>query len=243
MNFWRSWFTPRHVAGTEAPCPRRVLMAGQLTMSGDTHVGRARESNEDALHFDPACGLAMVADGLGGHAAGERASALAIAAMRERLTAARLRGIFAGDQSAVVVELFSCFRQVNHGILLQSLTHHTWAGMGCTIVVALFDGYVLHVAHLGDSRAYLLRNGTAQLLTRDHSVAELLYAEGKLSTEDARHHPRRNQLTACLGTPQLTPPPMRVSRSAPAIAWCFAPTDSGTCLQTRRSPAWPPPAR
>jgi len=206
MNFRLPWFrhTPR------VPCPPAIIPqpipAGPFSMAGNTHAGKVRDGNEDACYYDPSRGLAIVADGLGGHAAGERASMLACEVIHERLTPERLEGIFAGDEKAVQVELSSCLRQANRSLRTQSTTHYRLSGMGSTVVVALLDGYILHVANLGDSRAYLVRDGHAQQLTSDHSVAAELLEAGMLDEAQARHHPCRNQLTTCLGTPLPFPP-------------------------------------
>jgi protein phosphatase len=175
-------------------------------MAGGTDRGRCRQKNEDAWLCDPALGLAVVADGLGGHVAGEVASAFVVEGIRERLTRERIDGILGGDAQAVAVELSSCLRQINRTLLTQGTTRHQWWGMGSTVVLALRDGNTLHLVHLGDSRAYLLRPGEAHCLTCDHSEVAELVAAGDCSEVEAADHPLRNRLTACLGMAPFTPP-------------------------------------
>lgn len=155
-----------------------------------THVGRVREANEDALFTSDT--LAVVADGMGGHAAGEVASEIAIATYREHLsTDPSLTGLAEG------------LRQANERILDDARAHPDRQGMGTTLTSAAlvpFDkGLALAWANIGDSRLYLVRDGVAQQITDDHSVAEEWVRQGRISKEEAAVHPRRHQLTRVLG--------------------------------------------
>jgi len=179
---------------------------GNARMAGCSDRGQVRRHNEDAFFCDPALGLAIVADGLGGHAAGEQASALAVQVMRDRLNRERIGEILAGDARAVQIEFSCCLREANSTLLALGATRRKWNGMGCTAVLALLDGSRVHLANLGDSRAYLVRGTTARLITRDHSVVAEYIAAGRLTLEEAESHPLRHQLTACLGMPTFTPP-------------------------------------
>ncbi|MDQ3680245.1 MAG: Stp1/IreP family PP2C-type Ser/Thr phosphatase [Actinomycetota bacterium] len=161
-----------------------------LVAAGATDVGRVRTSNEDEyLLAEP---LYAVADGMGGHAAGEVASATAM----EALSAA-----FDGNRSGA--GLVDAVRDANRAVWEQSRQSSELRGMGTTMTaVALVeeDGdETLTIANVGDSRAYLLRDGELDQLTDDHSVVEELRRAGRLSPEEAASDPRRHVLTRVLG--------------------------------------------
>jgi protein phosphatase len=161
-----------------------------LVAAGATDVGRVRSGNEDQLLIaEP---LYAVADGMGGHAAGEVASA---AAMEALLVA------FDGNRSGP--GLVDAVRDANRAVWEQSRGRSELRGMGTTMTaVALIDEddeELLAVAHVGDSRAYLLRDGELSQVTEDHSVPEELRRAGRLSAEEAAADPRRHVLTRVLG--------------------------------------------
>ncbi len=161
-----------------------------LVAAGATDVGRVRSGNEDELLIaEP---LYAVADGMGGHAAGEVASA---AAMEALLVA------FDGNRSGP--GLVDAVRDANRAVWEQSRGRSELRGMGTTLTaVALIDEggeEVLAIAHVGDSRAYLLRDGELTQVTEDHSVPEELRRAGRLSPEEAATDPRRHVLTRVLG--------------------------------------------
>jgi serine/threonine protein phosphatase PrpC len=149
-----------------------------------THIGRVREGNEDAyLVEDP---LYAVADGMGGHRAGEVASRLAL----ETIQTLFRQGT--GDLDEQVQE-------ANRAIFEQSMNDRRVAGMGTTLTAALAEGERVRLAHVGDSRAYLLRQGELQLLTEDHTLVRRMVAEGEISEDEAESHPQRSVLTRALG--------------------------------------------
>jgi|LauGreDrversion4_2_1035121.scaffolds.fasta_scaffold25690_5 protein phosphatase len=162
----------------------------QLRWGTHTDTGKVRQQNEDALLAE--AGLFAVADGMGGHNAGEVASALAVTTLKAGLR----EGIATSDV------LRSLVQQANSVIYTASLDDSTQAGMGTTLtavaVVPEGDGHIL-VANVGDSRTYLLRNGDMRCVTTDHSYVQELVNEGVISAEDARTHPRRNIVTRALG--------------------------------------------
>lgn len=157
--------------------------------SGRSDTGRRRLQNEDAFVCDPP--LFAVADGMGGAQAGELASRLAAAALEER--AAGLRG------EEAVAELV---REANARIFHRALHDPAAAGMGTTITVALVDEPAATVAigHVGDSRAYRIRDGALVQLTADHSLVAELVRTGRLTQEEADQHPHRSVITRALGT-------------------------------------------
>jgi protein phosphatase len=169
-------------------------------MTGDAYglsdVGRRRDSNEDEFLVDSALGVYAVADGMGGHAAGEVASGIAI-----RTLSRTLRGDDGDwtDTAWVAGELRRAIDQANHEICDSVEAREEWRGMGTTLVALTVAGGTAVVAHVGDSRAYLLRDGNLHRLTSDHSWVNEQVKLGLLSDEDAQHHPMRNIVTRALG--------------------------------------------
>jgi serine/threonine protein phosphatase PrpC len=151
-----------------------------------TDPGRARRENEDAFHVDPP--LFVLADGMGGAQAGEVASRLATEAFSE----------LPSDGNAEE-RLAAAGRAANERIHEMARTHRDQAGMGTTITAALAGGREVTIAHVGDSRAYRLRGGRLEPLTRDHSLVQTLIEQGRLSEEEAQHHPQRSVITRALG--------------------------------------------
>lgn len=161
----------------------------RFTIATATHVGRVRDGNEDAVYpteDESSVGpvIVAVADGMGGHAAGEIASATAISAALD-----------AADASAV-----ARVEAANAAVLAAAAADAARAGMGTTLTLAIFwpDGR-LEMGHVGDSRAYLLRNDRLTQLTIDHTFVRELIAQGRLAPEDAATHPRRHMLTRTIG--------------------------------------------
>ena len=158
-----------------------------------THVGRVREGNEDAVYpveDESTVGpvVVAVADGMGGHAAGEVASATAIRAALE-----------AASGSAV-----ARVEAANAAVLAAAAKNSARRGMGTTMTLAVFwpDGR-LEMGHVGDSRAYLLRNERLTQLTIDHTFVRELISQGRLAPEEAATHPRRHMLTRTVGMPNV----------------------------------------
>jgi serine/threonine protein phosphatase PrpC len=156
-----------------------------------TDTGLVRQSNQDAIFVDDS--LAIVADGMGGHAAGEVAS---------EMTIEQLRNGFALDQS--VEGLYNAINAANVEVLNDARENPNHFGMGTTVIaigLTVDDDGVTSptLCHVGDSRAYQLRDGALRLLTDDHSVAEEWVRMGRLTPEEAAVHPRRHQLTRGVG--------------------------------------------
>jgi PPM family protein phosphatase len=155
--------------------------------AGATDTGHKRRRNEDAYVLEPP--LFAVADGMGGHQAGEVASRLAATALRDDVEPE-------GGEERVE----ALIRQANSRIWQHSTEDVTASGMGTTVTVALVEGDLVAVGHVGDSRAYRVRDGRIEQLTDDHSLAAELERSGKLSAEEARSHPQRSVITRALGT-------------------------------------------
>jgi PPM family protein phosphatase len=160
-------------------------------------IGRVRNNNEDCLLVDEPLGLLIVADGMGGHAGGEVASAMAVAAIAGYLKG-RLAGPEPDGQTAALLQ--AAIHTANEVILTNAHAHRELRNMGTTVVLALCHGDQVHIAHVGDSRAYLLQHGELCQLTEDHSVVAQLIKAGQLTPRKARSHPFRHQITRSLGS-------------------------------------------
>ena len=153
-----------------------------------TDPGRRRRHNEDAYVCEPP--LFAVADGIGGAQAGEVASRLAATALRET-------GADGADPRRHVDALI---QEANRRVYERQTSDASASGMGTTITVALLHDEMVWIGHVGDSRAYLIRNGELEQLTEDHSLVAELVRSGKLSPEEAETHPQRSVVTRALGT-------------------------------------------
>jgi serine/threonine protein phosphatase PrpC len=153
-----------------------------------TDTGRKRRRNEDAYVCEPP--LFAIADGMGGAQAGEVASRLAAAALKE--SGARTLG---GER-----RISDLIQEANRRVYDRSSTDPNTSGMGTTITVALVENGNVAFGHVGDSRAYLIRDGRMEQVTEDHSLVNELMKSGKLSREEAESHPQRSVITRALGT-------------------------------------------
>jgi PPM family protein phosphatase len=156
--------------------------------AGRTDTGRKRRRNEDAYVVAPP--LFAVADGMGGAQAGEVASKLAAAAL-EDTDPGRLTG---PERVASVI------REANRRVHERSSTDPSTSGMGTTMTVALVEQDGVVIGHVGDSRAYLVREGSIEQLTEDHSLVNELLKSGRLSPSEADTHPQRSVITRAVGT-------------------------------------------
>lgn len=150
---------------------------------GATDVGR-RDHNEDTYYIGPARDLVVVADGVGGHHAGEIASQVTCEVLARDVQAA--------------ADLEPAIRRANLEVAEAVATGRGKSGMATTVVAAYFQGNHYQLAWVGDSRAYLW-DGQLKLLTRDHSYVEALLEKGEISFEEARHHPRKNVIVQAVG--------------------------------------------
>ncbi len=179
-----------------------------MIVSAYTHVGLVRESNEDnylVLDLGPGVPgrLLAVADGMGGVEDGEVASAIAIETLRSRFGGRRTSGF--NDPSGTGYPSYShllreAFDEANRRIYQHSLARLGHPGIGTTLTTLLYVEDSYHLAHIGDSRAYLVRNGTIKQLTDDHSLVGEMVKNGDLTEKEAMRHPHRNILTHALGT-------------------------------------------
>jgi serine/threonine protein phosphatase PrpC len=165
----------------------------RVRFAAATDIGRARGRNEDSyLAHEP---LFAVADGMGGHRGGDVASSLAVAALR--------RAAESGDASWSL--LIEEFQEANREIFQRGNDQAELHGMGTTLTAVCLTDAEARIAHVGDSRAYLLRDGSLHLLTEDHTLVERMVQAGKLSRTEARQHPQRSILTRALGVEEDLP--------------------------------------
>jgi protein phosphatase len=154
----------------------------RFRIGASTHVGRVREGNEDSYMADEP--LFAVADGMGGHQGGEVASKLALDTLRKATDG---------------VALAQAVQDANRAVFERAGKDPALAGMGTTLTAFLVVGDTLRLAHVGDSRAYLLREGELQRITTDHTVVEGLVEKGELTPQEASIHPQRSILTRAIG--------------------------------------------
>ena len=155
--------------------------------AGVSDVGRQRSANEDSLVVAPP--VFGVADGMGGAKAGEVASALAAEALQEALD----------EREAAEAGLARLLQDANRRIYELAVSDEAHRGMGTTLTAATLTGDEVSLAHVGDSRAYLLREGELEQITRDHSLVAELERSGQITAEAAEHHPQRSIITRALG--------------------------------------------
>ncbi|MFO7321420.1 MAG: Stp1/IreP family PP2C-type Ser/Thr phosphatase [Chloroflexota bacterium] len=178
----------------------------RLHSSASTSVGQVRENNEDNVHLwlDDDLVLAIVADGMGGAAAGEEASRLAVETVQTGLALAEQSALRAFEPLAddsIAQKLRDVIRAANSDIMRRAAADPQLRGMGTTVTLAFVRNNQVIVAHVGDSRAYLVsrRDRSIHQITADHSFVEALVAAGHITQEQAEDHPMRNVLYRALG--------------------------------------------
>jgi protein phosphatase len=174
-----------------------------IEMVSQTHSGMVRSHNEDSVAYDASCGLAVLADGMGGYNAGEVASGITISLMsteiRQRLHSVHPEKKSEGGEDIGVALLRESVRKANTAIFNASQSQLQYAGMGTTVVSALFYDNRVAVAHVGDSRMYRLRGDLFETITRDHSLLQEQIDGGMISKEDARLSMNKNLVTRAVG--------------------------------------------
>jgi protein phosphatase len=177
----------------------------KITCEARSDVGRKRKGNEDALFLNPDQKLYVVADGMGGHAAGEVASRVAVDAINEFVTLTggneEITWPFGLDDSISYEgnRLKTAIRHANRRVLEATRESAEYEGMATTVAAVLVDGDTANLAHVGDSRIYLWSGGSISQLTSDHSWVNEQIQSGVISPEQARNHPLRNVVTRALG--------------------------------------------
>ncbi|MGH2787208.1 MAG: Stp1/IreP family PP2C-type Ser/Thr phosphatase [Actinomycetota bacterium] len=160
----------------------------RVAIGAKSDVGRVREGNEDSYLVDDP--LFVVADGMGGHLAGDVASSTAV-----EVIAAAAQSEDGGDPDSLAVLV----RDANEAIFKKAQADTALRGMGTTCTLLMIQDSRGHLAHVGDSRAYLLRDGELSQLTEDHSLVGRMVKEGRLTAQEAENHPQRSIITRALG--------------------------------------------
>jgi protein phosphatase len=163
-----------------------------------TDIGTRRASNEDRFFVSDDGRLWIVADGMGGQAAGEIASTLAVDAIVESMSTVPSSDE-PSDRDRVSVHLLRAMASAQDAVLEYGALHEGCGGMGSAVLAAYLDGDRLHLCHAGDVRCYVLSRGVLAQVTRDHSLAALLVHSGLLSAEQARSHSGRGMLEQAIG--------------------------------------------
>lgn len=181
-----------------------MSLKGKISFAELTDTGRVRDHNEDAIGSDPSIGLMVLADGMGGYNAGEVASGIAVQIVSELATEGAGRenrdeiDPHSGMMRQSIVLRDAVYRA--NKIIFQTAQSQTHCeGMGTTIVACMFYDNKVSVAHVGDSRAYRVRNGSFEQLTMDHSLLQELVDRGFYSAEEAQRSTNRNYVTRALG--------------------------------------------
>ncbi len=181
-----------------------MKMEEALEIVAQTNSGMVRAHNEDSIATDAACGLVVLADGMGGYNAGEVASGIAVEITLSEITqplqksSPIKRDEETGEELAVAL-MGRSIHKANASIYQAARSHSQYAGMGTTIVSALFYDNRVVVGHVGDSRLYRLRGETLVSVTRDHSLLQEQIDCGMISVENARHSQNKNLVTRAVG--------------------------------------------
>ncbi|MBF0336891.1 MAG: Stp1/IreP family PP2C-type Ser/Thr phosphatase [Nitrospirae bacterium] len=173
-------------------------MTNTISYAGLTDKGRIRKRNEDNWSVDPEKGVYIVSDGMGGHAAGDLASRLVVE-MLPILLNKRMKDVTTLNSAKATEQLNVALTELNEQVRSVSKSKPGLSGMGATVVLLLVRDMTALLAHMGDSRAYLLRNGKFKQLTMDHSVIQVLINSGEITPEEASTHPARGKITRCIG--------------------------------------------
>src|SRR6266571_3628392 len=176
----------------------------QVKSFGLTHVGRQRQHNEDSFLVEDKAKLYLVADGMGGHAAGEIASRIAVDSISEFILHTKEDDgtwphAYDENYRRTTNRLMAAVRMANTRVLEAMRKDARLRGMGTTVVACLADDEMMSFAHVGDSRAYLIREGTLSRITNDHSWVFEQVQAGMLTEAEAEKHPLRNVITRALG--------------------------------------------
>ena len=210
-------------------------MSLSVQAAGRTDVGCVRTNNEDALGYDTSCGVYVVCDGMGGQAAGEVASKLAVEAVLEYFRRYSLQGSYPligenfDDISPEANALASAVQAAGIRVFHEALEQPARQGMGTTIAALFVREGKASIAHVGDSRVYLLRDGQIRLLTADHSLVMEQVRRGLMTMEEAERSSIQNIITRALGSEDAAEPDVQDVETSPGDIFLLA-TDGLTKL-------------
>jgi len=166
-----------------------------MKIGARTHIGKVRQLNEDSLFVDEKSGVFVVADGMGGHNAGDVASTIAIEVVSETLMNNNFNGAIKPLDKVV-----ESIKLANSKIYQKAKDDTACLGMGTTCTVAHIREDIMYIGHVGDSRLYILREDQLKQVTQDQTLVESLVRDGKITREEAKIHPKRNMLLNAVGT-------------------------------------------
>ena len=169
------------------------------TFVSKTDPGRARENNEDSVAHDPATRLAVLADGMGGYNAGEVASGMTTAFIKSEMARWLSEAGKLASTREIKRALEICVDNANRSVFNAACANPQYSGMGTTLVVAVFQGVVVLLGHIGDSRCYRMRSGEMAQITKDHSLLQEQIDAGLLTVEQAATSSHKNLVTRALG--------------------------------------------
>lgn len=172
-----------------------------MNFTVESDIGLKRTINEDRAAFferPDHLKIAILADGMGGHNAGDVASEMAVSGMQSLFLHASSEQL--ATKEAQKQWLRDAVSHLNYEIYQYSLSHEGCQGMGTTLIAVLFDRDFAYISHVGDSRVYHFTSQDVQLITRDHSYVNILVENGEISEEEAQHHPKKNFILKALGT-------------------------------------------
>lgn len=175
------------------------MLSNFIEMVGVTDTGSVRQFNEDNIVYDADGGVMVLADGMGGHRAGEVASRMATEIIIDRLRTSVAEFGSSGDQQLPQLAVRQSINRANEAVFAAADANAAYFGMGTTLVVGVFHDNRVTIAHVGDSRIYRLRDGRLQLLTRDDSLLREQVELGMIAAADARGSHNRNLVTRALG--------------------------------------------
>lgn len=170
-----------------------------MIVGGLSDVGVVRENNQDSYFVsqDPDFPLFIVADGMGGHKAGEVASSMAVNIIKDAFSLNKER---LNTEEGIIRTIREAVEKANHNIYKKSLETQEYAGMGTTVTLAyIFDGKI-YIGHVGDSRAYYICDTNIKQITEDHSLVNELIKNGSITIDQGKNHPKRNLITRAVGT-------------------------------------------
>lgn len=179
-------------------------LTGIKSAFGLTDVGQKRDRNEDNYLLLPGKNIYIVADGMGGHNAGEVAGRIAIETAGNYFTDDMVKKLKTNQEN--IKEILTDAIQEAHGNVINAAReNHEYQGMGCTFVLAFIHNGRLFTCHVGDSRVYIINNQAIRKVTNDHSTVGDLIRAGKMTEEEARYSPLSGQLSQALGGPSVCP--------------------------------------
>jgi PPM family protein phosphatase len=180
--------------GNEGPKP----VSDEMRSAAVSETGRLRSHNEDAFALLPERGLFIVSDGMGGHNAGATAARIVVDVLPQMLEQ-RLLSIPSQESKALSLAVRDAVVELSQYVRECAESHADLSGMGATLVLAYLRNYTLSVANMGDSRAYLYREGNLKQLTEDHSIVGMLLQDGEITPEEAKTHPARGIVSRYVG--------------------------------------------